>query len=418
MSNRTVMHPLGDVIAVLPHRAHDIARLEELGLRRPPVVTVVGKYNHGKSRLLNELVGGDVFSVADRRETRELSEYRHGNVHWFDAPGLDADVGTEDDRHALHATWLKSDIRLFVHAAKEGELDAKELALLNELDADGRRTQRQTLLLLSQIDQVPDGTELSKVVSALHRQAPQWTIHAISVTRHRQGIEGSKALLVERSGLPQLRLALQEALGRVAGARAHETAVLLREIRQELEQRCVAQMQILACLEQGQIAGRETFDRHLLTLLARLAVDIEEVLDAPVPDYAIVPDTSQDKYRITQAKLERARIQIAYSRACIQIDSFLVGQGVNSLPSSQHTAAGSLNSVMVAVMGVSVKFRKDLRAMFCDVAGRERLHGEFAHYYELSVDRAALREKTSETKAAIAATQSALAAVLHEESSE
>jgi hypothetical protein len=32
---------------------------------------------------------------------------------------------------------VKSDIRLFVHAAKEGELDAMELALVAELCADG-----------------------------------------------------------------------------------------------------------------------------------------------------------------------------------------------------------------------------------------------------------------------------------------
>lgn len=417
MSNRTFEHPLAEVLPVLPHRAHDIARLRELALGRAPTVTVIGKYNHGKSRLLNELVGHDVFSVADRRETVALSEHLHRGVHWLDAPGLDADVGTRDDRHALQATWLKSDIRLFVHAAKEGELDAKELALLNELGADSRRTHRQTLFLLSQIDQLPSETELSNVVNVLHRQAPQEAIHAVSVTRHRQGVEGSKALLVEKSGIPHLRLALEEALVRVPGARAHETTLLFGEIRSELEQRADAQTQTLTTLQQRQTADREGFDRDLAALLIRLAGDIEEVLDAPVPDYAVVPDTSQDKYRITQAKLERARIQIAYSRACIQIDSFLVGQGVNSLPASQKTAAGSLNSVMVAVMGVSVKFRKDLRAMFCEIAGRERLHRDFAHYYELSVDRTALRADITGTEAAIAATHGALAAVLREENS-
>jgi hypothetical protein len=63
------------------------------------------KYNHGKSRLLNELIGGNTFAVADKRETVKLSASVHQGVRWLDAPGLDADVGTEDDRQALHAAW-------------------------------------------------------------------------------------------------------------------------------------------------------------------------------------------------------------------------------------------------------------------------------------------------------------------------
>ncbi len=106
------------ILSVLPDRAHDLARLQELAKGDEPLVTVIGKYNHGKSRLLNELVGRDIFAVADKRETMKLSEHAHGGVRWLDAPGLDADVGNEDDRHAMQAAWLKSDIRLFVHAAK------------------------------------------------------------------------------------------------------------------------------------------------------------------------------------------------------------------------------------------------------------------------------------------------------------
>jgi hypothetical protein len=40
------------------------------------------------------------FSVADRRETVALAECLHEGVCWLDAPGLDADVHTEDDDHA------------------------------------------------------------------------------------------------------------------------------------------------------------------------------------------------------------------------------------------------------------------------------------------------------------------------------
>jgi hypothetical protein len=102
---------------------------------------------------------------------------------------------------------------------------------------------------------------------------------------------------------------------------------------------------------------------------------------------------------------------VAYSRACIRLDGFLAGHGVSSLPQEQQTAAGSLNTVMVAVMGVSVKFRADLRRMFCEAAGRARLHAAFAHYFELSRSRTALRDRINEASAALDATDRALAAL-------
>lgn len=112
------------ILAALPGRAHDVARLRALAEAAWPVVTVIGKYNHGKSRLLNEMIGHAAFSVADEHETFALGEHVHDGVYWLDAPGLGADVHTVDDDHALQAIWLQSDIRLFVHAVKEGELDA------------------------------------------------------------------------------------------------------------------------------------------------------------------------------------------------------------------------------------------------------------------------------------------------------
>jgi len=139
-----------------------MARLGLLLEHDEPIITVVGKYNHGKSRLLNELIGQEAFAVADKRETVKLAHRVYQGVRWLDAPGLDANVGTDDDRHAMHAAWLHADIRLFVHAAKEGELDAAELAPLAELRQDSERTRRQTLFVLTQVDQLASDAELKK----------------------------------------------------------------------------------------------------------------------------------------------------------------------------------------------------------------------------------------------------------------
>lgn len=224
------------ILAALPGRADDVARLRTLAEAAWPVVTIIGKYNHGKSRLLNEMIGHAAFSVADKRETVALAEYVHDGVCWLDAPGLDADVHTVDDDHALQAIWLQSDIRLFVHAVKEGELDAAERSLVECLRQDGLRTLRQTLFVASQVDQLASELQTQDVVRAIGSQVPEIALHLVSSTRYRQGLDGGKVLLLERSGIPALKLALQHALDGVPQARAHETALLLGETRAELEQ--------------------------------------------------------------------------------------------------------------------------------------------------------------------------------------
>lgn len=80
--------------AVLPDQTDQINRLQYLlAEARLPVVSVIGKYNHGKSSLLNALVECEQFAVSDARETTALSDFEYQGVRWLDTPGLDADVG-------------------------------------------------------------------------------------------------------------------------------------------------------------------------------------------------------------------------------------------------------------------------------------------------------------------------------------
>lgn len=381
------------VLAALPGRASDLARLRFMASERRPVITVVGKYNHGKSRLLNELIGQTVFSVADRRETLELSRHAHDHVCWLDAPGLDADVNRVDDDHALQAIWLQADIRLFVHAAKEGELDGRELALWRSLREDGRRTRRQTLLVLSQVDQLAGASEQQDVVQAIGAQAPGDALHPVSSTRYRQGLEGGKPLMIERSGIPALQVALQVALECVPQARAHERGLLLEETRLEMRQLCEMRLALRADLAALQAQQRRSFDQDLGTVLDKVRGDIQTLLDVPGPDHSRTPDSFAQQFKITQGKLERNRLQVGYSKACIEINAVLIKHGVMELPEAQQTKVRSLDSVIVAVMGVYVKYRKDLHGIFCEEAGRERLRAEFTRYFELSADRVALASR-------------------------
>ena len=399
------------VLAALPGRAHDLARLRVLAAAGLPVVTVIGKYNHGKSRLLNELIGHTAFGVADRRETIALAEHAHDGVCWLDAPGLDADVHTADDDHALQAIWLRSDIRLFVHAAKEGELDAAERNLLEALRQDGQRTLRQTLCVASQVDQLADEAQLREVVSAISAQAQGHAVHLVSSTRYRQGVEGGKALLLERSGMPALQQALQHALAGVPQARAHEAALLLGETRADLAQLLSARQAMLEGLRTQQTQQRARFESDLLAALDKVRVDIQALLEVPGPDHSRTPDSFATQFKVTAGKLERNRLQIGYSKACIYLNGVLIRHGAADLPQAQQTGVRSLDQVMVAVMGVYVKYRKDLHRLFCEEAGRTRLQQEFAHYFELSADRVALASCIADAEADLRTVQHGQAAL-------
>lgn len=401
-----------DVLAVVPARAQDLARLQTLTYcTDKPTVTVIGKYNHGKSRLLNELMGRDVFTVADRRETIALAEHEHHDTRWLDAPGLDADVGLADDGHAYEAAWLQADIRLFVHAAKEGELDAAERRLLQTLREDQERTRRQTVFVLTQVDQMSDAQHLDKVSAAIQAQAPQLALHPVSSTRHRLGVEGGKQLLLEKSGIPALQAVLRDAMAVVPDARRHETRLLFREIHEELLYLRTAATQRLQIQQSTQQQQRRDFEQGLFDVLDKVQLDLQPVLELTGIDHALVPDTAADEFKLTEGKKERARIQIAYSRACIAIRGHLVKHGVIGLPVAQQTSVRSLDTVMVVVMGVSVKYRDDLRRIFCDAAGRARLLKDFAHYFELTQERTALVRQIADSEAALAAVGKALVAL-------
>ena len=66
---------------------------------------------------------------------------------------------------------------------------------------------------------------------------------------------------------------------------------------------------------------------------------------------------------------------------------------------------------MVAVMGVSVKYRDDLRRIFCDPEGRARLAQDFGRYFEWSEDRVSLARQLADGAARLADIDKALAAL-------
>jgi hypothetical protein len=215
-------------------------------------------------------------------------------------------------------------------------------------------------------------------------------MHPVSSTRYRQGIEGDKALLRARSGIPELQRSLAQAASCVPQARVFEATWRWDSVHAELNTLRDARSALLGSLGEVQSGQRERFDRDLAAVLEKVAIDIQAVLDVPGPDHSLTPDSFANQFKVTPGKLERNRLQVAYSRACIEINAILIRHGVTDLPLVQQTAVRSLDNVMVAVLGVYVKYRKDLQQIFCETAGRERLQREFARYFEWSADRVEL----------------------------
>lgn len=382
------------ILPIVPQYQQSLARFSAiLQAGDIPTITVVGKYNHGKSRLLNELIGVDVFSVADKRETTTLSDHVHNHVRWLDAPGLDADVNQADDEFAQEAIWQKADIRLFVHAIREGEFDAYEMALLTQLFADEAQTKRQNVVVFSQIDQVADTDTLNQISERLQQQI---TINApffVSAHRHRMGVEKDKPLLVEKSGIAQLQQALANHLSRVPEVRAFEKSYICQQLRTDLNQLYAETQKNIHHLQQFLTQQRQSFEEDLTKILAKIQDDLRPIMVIDGKDASLEAESFAMKYQLTQGKKDRNRIQVAYSRACIDINSHLIRYGVIGLPESQKSNARSLDTVIVAVMGISNKLRRELNIIFFQPAGQQRLQREFARYFELSEERMANKQR-------------------------
>lgn len=155
----------------------------------PPRIAVLGKYNHGKSSLLNALLGIDYFGVSDKRETVDISCYSHNGVVWIDTPGLDADPAENDDQKARKVAFEIADFLCLVHAVTEGELDRSEIETFVALGRQDKTYRRKMVLVLTKIDQV-DPSEV-KTVKKKCRDQLQKTVELreldvlwVSVKRH------------------------------------------------------------------------------------------------------------------------------------------------------------------------------------------------------------------------------------------
>lgn len=121
------------------------------------VVTCMGLYNHGKSTLLNALIGdykNKTFKTADVRETTKSKSVKHGDLTIVDTPGLHAEKN--DDKQVMD-TVKESDINIFVHNVNTGAFVASEVDFFHNVKKHWRNPEQfieRTIFILSRVDEV------------------------------------------------------------------------------------------------------------------------------------------------------------------------------------------------------------------------------------------------------------------------
>ncbi|MDD9156391.1 50S ribosome-binding GTPase [Aliivibrio sp. S4TY2] len=215
---------------------HSLSRLDKIiHSDQKPRIAVFGKYNHGKSTLLNAIFGYAAFKSADKRETIENLSIEHNEVMWIDTPGLDADVHGKDDAAALTGAFEMADYLFLVHQVTAGELDKYELDIFNRLAVSTTNYSQKMCLVLTQIDQ-KTGEELNTVVDKIQQQVSfeskfqNLTIIPLSATRYLRGIEENKPVFCEKSGISTLFDEIEKIKSGIIQTREKEKSELINKI--------------------------------------------------------------------------------------------------------------------------------------------------------------------------------------------
>ncbi|SPY31691.1 hypothetical protein [Oligella urethralis] len=156
-------------------------------------------------------------------------------------------------------------------------------------------------------------------------------IFPVSSVRYRRGIENNLPIFIEKSGIPELQQQLQEALTRVKAARVFEQTSSFTQLAHELNEKQQAQTKALAQLRCAASETEESFIKDLKIALEQGAELLHDIMQEPDVDHSLDPGSIDDVFKMSAGKLDRSRIQIAYSRACLLIRSVLTKYGMQSL---------------------------------------------------------------------------------------
>lgn len=259
-----------NLMALLPSERRNLKRLDYLvNKASAPKIAVLGKYNHGKSSLLNAIIGEEIFSVADKRETVTNKTISFDGIDWVDTPGLDADTKGDDDKKARKAAYQIADVLFLVHNVATGELDKYELEVYRQLMKQDKNYRQKLYLVLTQIDQLPK-TECVKVITTIKAQLHELTIIPVSSLRYVKGLAQDKLAFVEQSGMSDLINQIEIIKNDITGLRNNEIKRLKGKAQHELETLLQAEQQALASARHNRKQGRKQFVQQVNSVQQRI----------------------------------------------------------------------------------------------------------------------------------------------------
>lgn len=177
------------------------------------IVTCMGLYNHGKSSLLNVLIGDfeeKTFKVADVRETSKNKKIKIDNITYVDTPGLNAKK--HDDKRVMDAV-KESDINIFVHNVNTGEFVAKEIEFLHMIKNHWKNPQefiQRTIFVLSRIDEAQSEEDVDNTIIRMKQQIKEiFDVDSlfipVSSKDYIEGIQEEEDELIELSNISKLK---------------------------------------------------------------------------------------------------------------------------------------------------------------------------------------------------------------------
>lgn len=200
-------------------------------------IAVAGRMNHGKSSLLNSLIGDNIFKVQDIRETTTNSRYElFENVLLVDTPGLDANI---NDDTIANVAYESSNIILFVHNYNVGDFHKGELEALKRI-ADFHNSEAfsdRFILVLTGKDAVTDQNDRELIKLKLLKDIKQFCelqnfpIFEVSNTTFLKGKLENKEKLITYSGIPTLLEYITSKIEELKPLRTKQTIEKIRNIQ-------------------------------------------------------------------------------------------------------------------------------------------------------------------------------------------
>ena len=200
-------------------------------------IAVAGRMNHGKSSLLNSLIGDNIFKVQDIRETTANSRYElFEDVLLVATPGLDANI---NDDTIANVAYESSNLILFVHNYNvgdfhKGELEAlKRIAYFHKSEEFGDRF----ILVLTGKDAVINQNDRELIKLKLLKDIKQFCglhnfpIFEVSNTTFMKGKLENKEKLITYSGIPILLEYLTIKIDELKPFRTKQTIEKIRNIQ-------------------------------------------------------------------------------------------------------------------------------------------------------------------------------------------